>query len=869
MPRPMPGARTTLPTGTVTFLFTDIEGSTRLLNELGNSYPKILARHHEIVRQQIEAADGYEVSTDGDAFFAVFTTAVAALRAAVGAQQALAAETWPDEVALRVRMGIHSGTGELLGPTYVGIDVHRAARIAAAGHGGQLLISESARLLLGADLPADVSLRDMGEHRLKDLPASEHLFQAIVGGLASDFPALRTQDTQPGNLPEPTTSFLGRESDVAAVAKLLEKGRLITLTGAGGTGKTRLSIEVARGSAAEYPGGAWFVPLEAVRDPQLVLPEIATTLRVTAGSGTSIEDAIAGHIGQRPTLLVLDNLEQIVGAGSSIARLIAAAAGLKVIASSREPLRVTNEQEYPVPPLSAEPAAQLFIERARQIQPAFDPSRPALEAIAEIGRRLDGLPLAIELAAARIRVLTPEQILERLGNRLRLLSTGATDLTDRQRTLRGAIDWSYDLLTAAEKRFFDRLAVFAGAPDLNAIESVVDPDLELGMDPLDAVERLVEKSLLRRSETAGAARFGYLETIREFARERLAAGGDDAELRARHAQYYVALAERFAPQLLGPEGDTYLGLLAADHDEVRATIAWSLEVGQPEIGLRLSAAIWRFWHLRSHLTEGRLHLTSLLAHPAASGESRARADGLTALGGVTYWQNDLEATRAAYDEALETNRHLGEPGAIAGSLYDVSFPMIIAGDIAGARETLQEALSLYQSMGAEQKVALVREAMAVAAARGGDMVSARAIEGEIIRGYRATGQAFKLADGLALLSAIALNLGDLEGARRSIAESASIARETGAMEAWASNLGIAAVIALREDRLDDAATLVGAIAAIEERLGPLLKPALALGLGDPETELRERMEATELAQALTIGRDMALDQVMKNVEDLA
>ncbi|HEY7599106.1 MAG TPA: adenylate/guanylate cyclase domain-containing protein, partial [Candidatus Limnocylindrales bacterium] len=416
-----------LPTGTVTFMFTDIEGSTRLVQALGERYPPLLARHHALLRAAISGAGGVEVSTEGDAFFAAFDSAAAAIAAAVSAQRALAAEEWPADAPVRVRMGLHSGAGETLDQTYVGLDVHRAARIAAAAHGGQLLLSDATRALAGT-LPAGLELRDLGEHRLKDLAAPERLFQVAIDGLADQFPPLRTLDARRGNLPAPPTSFLGREADVERVSALLGDSRLVTLTGPGGTGKTRLSIEVATRLAGGFPGGAWFVALEAVRDPALVLPEVAATLGVVEQPGQPIETALAARLAEQPTLLVIDNLEQVVAAGPALGRLIAAAPALRVLGSSREPLRVSGEQEYPVPPLADEPATLLFIERAQLITPGFMPAGATLEAVREIGRRLDGLPLAIELAAARIRVLTAEQIRDRLGESLRLLAGGARDM---------------------------------------------------------------------------------------------------------------------------------------------------------------------------------------------------------------------------------------------------------------------------------------------------------------------------------------------------------------------------------------------------------------------------------------------------------
>jgi predicted ATPase/class 3 adenylate cyclase len=541
-----------LPTGTVTFLFTDIEGSTRLLTRLGAAYDELLARHHALMRAAISSAGGVEVGTDGDAFFLVFTSALNAARGAADAQRALAAEPWPDDGVVRVRMGLHTGEGRLAADDYVGIDVHRAARIAAAAHGGEVLVSGSTQTLLEGSLPAGTALRDLGEHRLKDLPRPERLHQLVISGLPSDFPPPRSLDAVPGDLPEPLTSFVGRESEIEAISDLLVSSRMVTLTGPGGTGKTRLSIEVARRVRDRFPDGAWFVPLEAVRDPDLVLPTIARVLGVREEPNRDAGETLVDRLGARPSLLVLDNLEQVVVVGPRLRGLLESTEAVRILATSREVLRVSGEQEYQVPPLAADPAMQLFLERARLARPDFTLDERGADAVQRLCERLDRLPLSIELVAARVRLFSPEAILARLDKRLPLLSGGGRDLPDRQRTLRGAIDWSFQLLDREEQHFFAQLAVFAGPVDLEAIEQIVDPDGELGPGSIDAVQSLVEKSLLRElPSAAGEPRFGMLETIREFAAERLAEEPQSDALRERHARYYLELAERLEPELMG------------------------------------------------------------------------------------------------------------------------------------------------------------------------------------------------------------------------------------------------------------------------------------------------------------------------------
>ncbi len=821
---------TSLPTGTVTFLFTDIEGSTRLLRQLGASYPPMLARHNELIRVVLVAHHGVEVKTEGDSFFVVFERAPDGVAAAVEAQRALFGETWPDGVAVRVRMGLHTGSGELTEGDYVGIDVNRAARVSAAAHGGQIVITESVRALAGSGLPANAELRDLGEHELKDFPAPERLFQLDIEGLPTEFPPLRTITARRGNLPDPTTSFVGREHELDELTALAGRSRLVTLTGPGGTGKTRLSIEAARRMSGGFPDGAWFVPLEQVRDPRMVLPEVATALGVPEQPGHSREDDLRDHLANRSTLVVLDNLEQVVKAAGRIGGLVAAAPQLRLLASSREPLRISGEQEYPVPPLSEAPAVELFLQRALQVRPDFIPDGEAIAAIRRICAALDGLPLAIELAAARIRVLNPQQIEERLGDRLRLLASSARDLPDRQRTLRGAIEWSHELLGADERTFFARLGVFAGAPDLAAIEGIVDPSGELDSFALDVVESLVEKNLVRRQDLAGAARFGMLETIRAFARERLEASGELEELRARHASHYLRVAEQISPLLLGRENTKVFDALEADNDEFRAVIEWSVQSDRASLGIGIAYALWRFWQQHGHLAEARGALERLLALPSAQAGTADRAHGLAALGGLIYWQGDMAATRSVYEEALAIARQVDDSRLIAESLYDLGFPLAIGGQPEQAEALQREALSRYVALGDEEKVDLVREALSVIAVMGGDLERARETQEAVLVGRRKRGESFKLADGLTLLTLVNLRLDDRDAARRTYAEATETTLRIGDYSLWATALQIGSLMEISEGRVVRAAELVGAMEAFQEARGPFLLPALSLGL---------------------------------------
>ena len=637
---------TELPTGTVTFLFTDIEGSTRLAQELGDGWPPLLERHRQIARAAWAEQEGVEIGTEGDSFFVVFGSAPQAVAAAVAVQRGLAAEAWPANAVIRVRMGLHSGEGLISGGSYVGLDVHRAARIANAGHGGQVLLSATTHALVEGSLPDGVSLREMGEHRLKDLSRPERIWDLVISGVPSEFPPLRTLNAVPNNLPTQLTSFLGRQREIAEASQLLIDGRLLTLTGPGGTGKTRLSLQIAADATDRFPDGIYFVPLGTISQSDLVLPTIAQALGLV-DPGTHALDRLADHIGGKSILLVLDNFEQVNDAAPQIAELLVRARQISILVTSRSPLRVSGEREYPVPPLgvpdpthlpdldilSTYESVALFIERAMAVRPDFAVNSANAPAVAEICVRLDGLPLAIELAAARVRVLSPQAIMERLGDRLKLLSGGSRDLPERQQTLRGAIAWSHDLLDEADQRVFARFSVFAGGATLGAIEQVAfDPGED--SDALDAIASLVDKSLVRQeSEPDGEPRFRMLGTIREFATEKLGERGEAEELASRHAAWVLALVEAGAASVFGPDQKAILDRYEREHDNIRAALSRAIAGGQAEMAMRIFAACWRFWQMRGYLAEAREQAERVLALPGTTDHPEARGAALEAAGG--------------------------------------------------------------------------------------------------------------------------------------------------------------------------------------------------------------------------------------------
>ena len=635
-------------------MFTDIEGSTRLAESMPARWPSLLERHRAIIRGALSANAGIEILTEGDGFFAVFRSAAAGVAAAVQAQRELAAEAWPSEAPIRVRMGLHSGEAVLDSDgSYIGHDVHRAARLGNAGHGGQILLSDSTTALVAHSLPTGTALEDLGEHRLKDL-RPQRISQVVIDGLPSDFAPLRSLDARPNNLPVQVTSFIGRERELASAADLLARTRLLTLSGPGGTGKTRLALQLAADVSDQYPDGVWFVALEPLRDAQLVLPTVAHTLGIVPRPGQAAIDAIAGSVGDRRVLLVLDNLEQVIEAAGDVATLLRACAGITVVVTSRAVLRIAGEQEFVVPGLPAPPdtaalsrleldrlpeslrrldpatldqyeAVRLFIARAQAALPAFGVTTQNAPAIAGITARLQGMPLAIELAAARIKLLSAEQILGRLERQLGFLTSTARDLPDRQRTLRGAIGWSYELLDEPHRRLLARLSVFRGGWDVETAETVAAaPDDIAPFDVLDGLAHLVDQSLVRRIDDDESVRFSMLETIREFALEMLEVSGDAERTASAHAGVFLTLAEQAAPELQGADQRRWLDRLERDHDNLRKAFAWF--VGRPDAtdAVRLTFALWRFWQKRGYLDEARRLMDSIAERVGISLPTSAR-----------------------------------------------------------------------------------------------------------------------------------------------------------------------------------------------------------------------------------------------------
>jgi len=644
-----------LPTGTVTLLFTDIEGSTRLLQRVGDAYSELLAEHRRLLDEAFRRHEGVVVDSEGDAFFVAFSSAKDAVAAAEDAQRALAAHEWHEENEIRVRMGLHTGEPRVVAGRYVGLDVHHAARVMAAGHGGQVLVSEATRALLDDW----TRLRDLGEHRLKDLSRPQRLYQLELDGLQAEFPPLKTLDNRPTNLPVQPNELIGRERELDEAAALLRNGlRVLTLTGTGGTGKTRLALQLAAEVVEAFANGVFFVSLAPVRDWELVPPTIARTLGLREQAGESVLETLDGYLADKELLLVLDNFEQVLAAGPAVAGLTAAAPGLKLLVTSRTPLRLSGERTYPVPPLELPESVRLFAERAHAAALEFAVTDENETAVAEICRRLDGLPLAIELAAPRIRTLPPPALLRRLDQRLKLLTGGAQDLDERQRTLRATIEWSFELLAEAERELFAQLGVFVGGSRLDAAEGLCDP---LTVDLLDGLQSLVEKSLLRqRADADGEPRYWMLETIREYALELLEESGALADARRRHAEWFLALAERADVESRTGDQAAWYDLLDADNANLRAAIDWAEETRDGELLLRLATALWGFWATRGHIAEGTAVLEEALV---LAGTRPARA--LLGLCTLRMLRGQNDGLEEDIGEALRACEELGDDYSLA------------------------------------------------------------------------------------------------------------------------------------------------------------------------------------------------------------
>ncbi len=814
----------TLPSGTVTFLFTDIEGSTRLWEEQREQMQAALARHDALLRSVIEEQGGYVFKTVGDAFYAAFSDPDHALSSAIEVQRRLAGEEVGREVdGLRVRIALHTGVAEQRDDDYFGPPLNRVARLLSAAHGGQVLLSGATQALVRDSLPDGVSLRDLGERRLRDLTRPEQIYQVEAADLPREFPPLRTLDARPHNLPVQATPLIGREKELGEITERLRgrEVRLLTLTGPGGTGKTRLSLQAAADLVDSFEDGVFFVNLAPISDPALVASAIAQALGVRAAAERPLPETLAEHLREKQLLLLLDNFEQVTEAAPLVSQLLSAAAGLKVLVTSRTALHLRGEQEYAVPTLSLpDPklrlplerltqyeSVRLFIERARGVKADFQVTNENAPAVAEICHRLDGLPLAIELAAARIKILPPQAMLTRLQSRLKLLTGGARDLPERQQTLRGAIAWSYDLLSEEEKRLFRRLPVFSGGRTLEAIETVCNPEGDL--DVLEGVSSLVDKSLLRQEEdAAGEPRFTMLETIHEFAREKLEESGEAQEIRRRHTEYFLALAELASAHWYGPEQGRWLSRLETEHDNFRAALRGRLDAGETEFASRLAEAVWTLWFRHAHYREGRQWLQEILA--GADLPPPARATMLYGAGALARTQHDLAAAETLLEESLLLARELGETHAIARVLIDLGVVVAGRGELERAETLYEEAVTLWRAVGQNRRVATALNNLGNLAARRHDFERAQTLYRESLALARETQDPAGAGMALCNLGYALYREGDLPRAGANLREALSYAREAGFMYLAMHTLAHLAEVESATGEWERAARLFGA-----------------------------------------------------------
>jgi predicted ATPase/class 3 adenylate cyclase len=713
-----------LPAGTITLLFTDIEGSTHLLQQLGGRYAGLLTECRNLLGTAFHKYSGQEVDTQGDAMFFVFAHANDAVLAAVDAQRELANHSWPEDVAVRVRMGLHTGEPSRLTEGYVGLDVHYAARIMSSAYGGQVLLSRTTRDLVEHDLPEGVSLRDLGEHRLKDLEWPIPLYQLVIAGLPADFPPLKTLDNRFDSLPAQPAPLIGREHEVATLGQLLrrEDVHLVTLTGPGGTGKTRLALQTASELRDVFVDGICLVSLAPINDPMLVMPTIAQAFGIQDGMGQPISARLEEVLLRKRVLLLLDNFEQVIGAASQVADLLTSCPQLKLLVTSREVLHVRAEHEFAVPPLALPdlahlpglaalanvPSVALFLQRAQAVRPEFQLTSTNARAVAEICVRLDGLPLAVELAAARMKLLSPQVLLARLSRRLAILTSGARDVPTRQQTLRNTIEWSYQLLSFEEQRLFRWLSVFVSGCTLQAAEAVCDVPEDGSGQVLDGVASLIDKSLLQRVEQTEEEneepRFQMLETIREYGLEVLTANGEGELAKQAHANYFLSLAEEAEPALKGPLLVAWLERLEQEHANLRAAMQWAVESGRTEMALRFGIALERFWVVRGHRNEGLVYLERAL-EGSAGVAADVRAKALLAAARLAFNQSNYDQGEVLAQESLALFRGLGDKRGIALTLNRLGVAAWRRGDFRSARLLLEEDLTLFRELGDRDRVA--------------------------------------------------------------------------------------------------------------------------------------------------------------------
>ena len=792
-----------LPAGTVTFLFTDIEGSTRLWEAHPDAMKLALARHDALLKQIIEQNNGHVFKTVGDAFCAAFPTASDGLNAVLTAQLALICELWPEEIVIKVRMALHTGTVESRDGDYFGQPLNRVARLLATGYGQQILLSQATYELIQESLPKQTTLKDLGNHQLKDLSHSERVFQLQNPGLPGKFPPIKSLSTHINNLPQQVTSFIGREKELVEVKELLQKTRLLTLTGSGGSGKSRLSLQLAADVLENFPDGAFLIELAPLSDPGFVAQAVASVLSIKEEPGKPILTTLTEYLKGKKLLFLIDNCEHVLDSSAKLAdALIRNCPGVQILATSREGLGIAGETTFRVPSLSLpDPkqvqtpeslshfeSAQLFIDRALQNKTNFSVTSNNCRALASICFRLDGIPLAIELAAARTRSLSVEEIDGKLDQRFRLLTGGYRTSLPRQQTLRSLIDWSYDLLSNEEKRILERLSVFSGGWTLEAAESVCVDDYIEDWEILDYLTSLLDKNLILAEQKEGRTRYRLLETIRQYARDRLLDNGTGDAVRKRHRDYFLTLAEEIVPKLKGAELAGWLHLLEEEHENFRASLGWSLNGTEFVEALRFCAALQRFWFTRCHLSEGREWCAQALGKPGTQGRLQERADTLLGAGVMARLQGDYPAAQSHLKESLALSEQLENKIGVANSLNNLGSIAIDQGDFPSARAFIENSLIFFREIENKAGIASSLNVLGVVALCQCDYLSARKYCEESLAISRELKDTGCIAGALGNLGIIANYLGDYSLARTYQEESLAKSREIGNMTNIASSL---------------------------------------------------------------------------------
>jgi predicted ATPase/class 3 adenylate cyclase len=901
-----------LPSGTVTFLFSDVEGSTQLLERHPQATRMALARHHDLFEEVVARHDGAIFETVGDAVYAAFSQPRDAVAAALEVQQELGSEDWGEVGRLAVRIAIHTGPVERLGDHYFGAALFRSARLQALGYGEQTLLSAVTTQMVAAALPLGATLLDLGQHRLKDLGEPEQVFQLNHPDLRAEFPPLKSLDAHPNNLPLQLSTFVGREAEIAALTELLQPNRLVTLTGPGGIGKTRLALQVAAESIEGYAHGVFLVDLAALREPALVELKIATTLGLREEPAVPVANALHEYCRTKELLLVLDNFEHLLAAAPAVADLLSVAPALRVLVTSRAPLRIRGERTYSVPPLASDgdsslarsgaAAVQMFVDRALAVRPDLGPDSMNPDLVSEICQRVDGLPLAIELAAARLRVLNLESLRDRLARRLPLLNAGAVDAPQRQQTLRATIAWSEDLLSDEERRLFREMSVFPAGSTLEGVEAVFSAPRDI--DVLDGLARLVDHSLVRAVTGDGEPRYMMLETIREYALERLEADADVEAIRERAADYLLTLSERIAPALVAEGQASAVGYLDEEIDNLRDALAWLHQRGDGARLAKLSTALTWYWVVRGLLTEGRRWISSarqLLTEPdplalawlcrsegwlatdqgqlveavsllreaaelfRSQGEDNAVASVLAGLANAEQTRGNLAAAIDAGTEAQALARRLGNLRAEASATGNLALIAIRQERLEDAEQGLQQAMELFRRIGDQRALVFGLGNLGIIAVMRGDLDKALASNEEAIRAARQLGDWHLEGWGLANLANVLGMQGEVDRAAAILVDGLAKLVQAEDADAVAGALDTAGDLLSRHERWADAAVAWGASEGAHQRIGtPLSRDSGTKSLID---ESRTALGAAEFDHWFRIGSQMADQEAAQRVID--